>query len=150
MMADNPENLRYQVTWLIRRLFRAMGKAANEYLADSGITAADRAVLEFLYPDLCMSVPDIAARYKVSRQHVQSTVNNLLDKGLVEATSNPRHRRSPLIRLHELGRQTFSEIRHNEARLIDELFAGVAENDVRVTHDTMQQLLRRLNWRETK
>ena len=42
------ESDEYGVTWLVRRLFRAMADKADDYLADLGITAADRAVLEFL------------------------------------------------------------------------------------------------------
>ena len=71
----------YKVTWLVRRLFRAMADQADAYLHDAGLAAADRAVMEFLYPDLELTVPDIARRYQVSRQHVQVTANLLLQKG---------------------------------------------------------------------
>ena len=78
----------YQVTWLIRRLFRAMAERADRYLRDSGLSAADRAVLEFLFPDLQLTVPEIAHRYQVTRQHVQATANRLLDRDLVQAVDN--------------------------------------------------------------
>ena len=55
-----------------------MGAQADDYLADTGLSAADRAVMEFLYPEEELSVPDIARRYDVSRQHVQVTVNGLV------------------------------------------------------------------------
>lgn len=144
-MPSNTSKLQYDVTWLVRRLFRAMGKAADQYLADSGITAADRAVLEFLFPDRQLSVPDIAARYQVSRQHVQATVNSLLKKGLVETAPNPRHRRSRLVLLHELGRATFVEIRRNEAALIEQLFADIPAKNLQTTHDTLNTIYRRLD-----
>ena len=144
-MPSNTSKLQYDVTWLVRRLFRAMGKAADQYLADSGITAADRAVLEFLFPDRQLSVPDIAARYQVSRQHVQATVNSLLKKGLVETAPNPRHRRSRLVLLHELGRATFVEIRRNEAALIEQLFADIPAKNLQTTHDTLNTIYCRLD-----
>ena len=78
-----PETDAYKVTWLIRRLFRAMADHADAYLHDAGLTAADRAVLEFLYPDAHLTVPAIARRYQVSRQHVQVTVNRLVQRGLL-------------------------------------------------------------------
>lgn len=143
-MTSETGDLRYEVTWLVRRLFRAMGKTAEAYLADSGISAADRAVMEFLYPDRRLSVPEIARRYSVSRQHVQATVNSLAQKGLVETAVNPRHRRSPLVLLHELGRDAFAEIRRNEAAFIDRLFAGISATDVRTTRDTLLTVYRRL------
>ena len=144
-MPRNARDLRYQVTWLVRRLFRAMGRAADQYLADSGISAADRAVMEFLYPDRQLSVPDIAERYQVSRQHVQATVNSLLEKGLVQTAANPRHRRSRLVLLHELGRAAFAEIRRNETAFIERVFADIRTEDLQTTHDTLQAIYRRLD-----
>lgn len=135
----------YKVTWLIRRLFRAMADAANAYLGDTGLTAADRAVLEFLYPDAALTVPDIARRYQVSRQHVQVTINGLLEKGLVLSTANPQHKRSALMRLSEPGRQAFAKIRETEARVIDALFSNVEIADVATTKRTLETLLGRLN-----
>ncbi|MDH5346161.1 MAG: hypothetical protein OEW59_10390, partial [Gammaproteobacteria bacterium] len=62
MQAQSPQ---YEVTWLIRRLFRAMAQRADNDLRAHGLSAADRAVLEFLYPDAMLSVPEIASRYQV-------------------------------------------------------------------------------------
>jgi DNA-binding MarR family transcriptional regulator len=135
----------YKVTWLIRRLFRAMADAANVYLRDAGLTAADRAVLEFLHPDAALTVPEIARRYQVSRQHVQVTINSLLDKGLVGSTVNPQHKRSALMQLTDAGRETFTSVRAMETRVIDELFANVEIADVATTKRTLETLLGRLN-----
>lgn len=135
----------YKTTWLIRRLFRAMTEKADSYLRDSGITAADRAVMEFLYPDSALTVPDIARRYQVSRQHVQMTVNRLLEDGLVSSRDNPQHKRSPLLHLSDLGRDTFEEIRRNENELIEELFSDIEIADVATTKRTLETLLGNFN-----
>lgn len=136
---------RYETTWLVRRLFRAMAKLADQYLADAGLTAADRAVMEFLFPGHSRSVPEIAGLYDVSRQHVQVTVNRLLERGLLATAPNPRHRRSPLIVLTDEGRLCFEEIRRNEAKLVGELFAGIPEKDLYATRNTLRTLLRKLD-----
>ena len=141
----NSTNDAYKVTWLVRRLFRAMAEHADAYLDASGLTAADRAVLEFLYPDVRLTVPDIARRDQVSRQHIQATANHLLDIGLVRREENPRHKRSVLLRLSEPGRATFAEIRHNEAALLDDLFSNVEIADVATTKRTLETLLDRLS-----
>jgi DNA-binding MarR family transcriptional regulator len=139
------QNKAYEITWLIRRLFRAMAARADEYLRDSGLTAADRAVMEFLYPDARLSVPDIARRYKVSRQHVQVTVNKLLGLGLLRNEENPKHKRSSLMRLSSLGRESFYEIRKNETALLDRLFAEFGDKDLDITSRTLRSLLDQLN-----
>lgn len=133
-------NKAYETTWLIRRLFRAMASLADEYLHSAGLTAADRAVMEFLYTDNKLTVPEIATRYQVSRQHVQVTVNGLLQKGLLEPEANPRHKRSPLIALSTLGRDTFAEIRRNETEKLDRLFENVADADLLTTTHTLRLL----------
>lgn len=131
----------YKVTWLVRRLFRTMAEAADTYLGDRGLTAADRAVMEFLYPDSALTVPDIARRYQVSRQHVQVTINRLLDRGAVISVENPRHKRSSLLRLTQDGREAFADIRRHEGALLDEVFAGLGADDVEITRQTLEALL---------
>jgi DNA-binding MarR family transcriptional regulator len=127
----------YEVTWLIRRLFRAMAQFADRYLQAHGLSAADRAVLEFLYPEYELSVPEIATRYQVSRQHVQVTVNALLEDGFLESRQNPRHKRSPLFALTRVGRELFSRIRAAESELLDALFAGIPMDDIECTRQTL-------------
>lgn len=134
----------YEITWLVRRLFKAMAATADEYLAETEVSVAERAVMEFLYPREELSVPQIARRYRVSRQHVQVTVNGLIRKGLLRSIANPEHKRSPLIRLSSLGRDCFEEIRRNENRHVDELFADLADDALETTHATLRTLYERM------
>lgn len=135
----------YEVTWLVRRLFRAMATSADQYLRSLGISAADRAVMEFLYPDTQLSVPQIAHQYSVSRQHVQVTVNHLLEIGILRSTANPRHKRSQLMSLTEKGQTLFMQIRNKESEILQQVFAGVPDEDVRVTRATLNSLLTNLS-----
>ena len=137
MQAHSPQ---YEITWLIRRLFRAMAQLANDYLQSHGVSAADRAVLEFLYPDAALSVPEIATRYQVSRQHIQVTVNALLEDGFLETRPNPRHKRSPLFALTHVGRELFRKIRARESELLDQLFADIPTDDIESTRRTLEAM----------
>ena len=137
MQSHSPQ---YDVTWLIRRLFRAMAQLADTYLQAHGLSAADRAVLEFLYPDAALSVPAIATRYQVSRQHIQVTVNALLEDGFLESRPNPRHKRSPLFALTHVGRELFRKIRAAESELLDQLFADIPMDDIECTRRTLQAM----------
>jgi len=142
-MTKTPENVGYEVIWLVRRLFRSLAATADSYLKDDELTAADRAVMEFLYPKEKLSVPSIANKYRVSRQHVQVTVNRLQSIGLLRAEANPRHKRSQLIRLSELGRETFAEIRSNETIIVRKLFADLDQQDIESTRRLLKALLAR-------
>ena len=134
----------YQIVWLIRRLFRAMAQKSNDSLQALGISVADRAVMEFLYPDEKLSVPEIAERYQVSRQHVQVTVNGLLQSGILASKTNPRHKRSSFISLTSKGKKMFGKIKGRDTNAIKELFACVSEKDRRVTQKTLETLLAQL------
>jgi DNA-binding MarR family transcriptional regulator len=143
MIAKHPSDP-YKITWLIRRLFRAMAQNTNERLAHLGITAADRAVLEFLYPDKALAVPEIAIRYQVSRQHVQTTVNRLFVQKLLLSKTNPQHKRSPLIILSAKGRNLFASIREADEDVLCTAFAGISRHDVATTENTLNALLEKL------
>ena len=134
----------YEITWLVRRLFRLMAEHANESLEPLGISAADRAVLEFLYPGEPLSVPEIAERYAVSRQHVQVTVNRLLDQRLVKTSVNPRHKKSPLISLTRSGAALFGKVINQDRQKINELFNGLSQANVIATKRTLKTIYERL------
>lgn len=134
---------RYEITWLIRRLSRAMAQLADSLLRAHGLASADRAVLEFLSRDGALSVPQLAARYQVSRQHMQVTVNTLREDGFLESLPNPRHRRSPLFALTPVGHELVRKIRAAESDILDALFDGIAADDIECTRRTLESLVRR-------
>jgi DNA-binding MarR family transcriptional regulator len=122
-----------------------MGQVANQRLAVFDLTAADRAIMEFLYANAKLSVPAIASRYQVSRQHVQLTVNRLLERRLVTTRDNPRHRRSPLVELTRSGKALFERIIEQDSRLVEQVFADVSQADRRCTRRTLDTLLKNLS-----
>jgi len=134
----------YQVVWLVRRLFRSLAQKANENLGQYKLTVADRAVMEFLYPHEQLSVPEIASRYRVSRQHVQVTVNSLRKKGLLESRPNPRHKRSSLMKLSDKGGELFAAILTKDKETVDKLFSEIPAEDRKTTRRTLETLLREL------
>lgn len=144
-MSDEIDSDAYRITWLIRRIFRAMGHGTGEYPEAVGISTAERAVMEFLYPDRKLSVPDIARRYQVSRQHVQVTVNSMIDRDLAAATENPGHKRSPLIILTDEGRNLFDALLERDCEAIDKLFADVPQEERRQTRMTLEKLYKKLS-----
>jgi len=135
----------YQIVWLTRRLFRALAQKSDESLQGMGVSAADRAVMEFLYPDENLSVPEIARRYQVSRQHVQVTVNSLLTAKILTSQLNPRHKRSPLLSLTDKGKKMFRAIKRQDATILKNLFSQISEKDRHTTQKTLETLLAKLN-----
>ena len=143
-MADFKDSDQYQITWLIRRIFRAMALKADNYLKSMGISVADRAVMEFLYPEQRLSVPQIADQYHVTRQHVQATVNSLKARGLVNMEENPRHARSQLVTLNDKGRELFAQIAAGDEAAIKEMFGNISDTKCGRTRKTLTRLLNNL------
>ena len=102
----------------VRLLFHRAAQAVEELHAGEPVTAGTRAVLEALGRGGPATVPDVARSRHVSRQHIQTLVNDLLAKGLVAAEGNPAHRRSPLYALTPEGARTLRRISGRERRYI--------------------------------
>src|ERR1700722_17576728 len=96
-------------------LLRAAGDALN---ADLGVTTAMRGVMVSLAALGPKTVPELARARPVSRQHIQSVVNELAAVELVVMKPNPSHRRSPLIEVTEAARQRLRLIQAREAKLL--------------------------------
>jgi DNA-binding MarR family transcriptional regulator len=129
--------------------FRANGGflAAGDLLAAAeGLTSARWQVLGAM--DLArrpLTVSQIARRMGLTRQSVQATVNRLLDEALVETDENPDHRRSPLIRLTELGSAKCVRLDRRQASWINALSAGLDVAELATTGRILHELIDRLN-----
>jgi DNA-binding MarR family transcriptional regulator len=135
------KSTKYQIIWHIRRLFRALGQKESEALKEQNITLPQRAAMEFLYPDSELSVPQIAEKYQVSRQHIQSTINSLAASGFVASKRNANHKRSDLYFLTEKGKTLFADILSRDETLLNMLFSELPEEDIKTTNRTLLSLL---------
>lgn len=61
------------------------------------------------------TMPDLARRRGLSRQHVRSLVQELMGQGWIELHPNPTHRRSRLVNLSGAGRQVVEGWQQAEA-----------------------------------
>ena len=109
----------------VRRSFRRFGRAVDRLHADLGVTAAMRVVLEMVTEQGPMTVPQMARRKGLSRQHFQTKVDALRARGLVAVRQNPRHARSVLIELTDEGRTVFAEMGRREAAALARVVQGL-------------------------
>ncbi len=113
----------------VRACFHQLKALAEKMHQDLGVNPSMRAVLEALATDAPRTVPEIAGTKGVSRQHIQTVMNALLDAGLVESQDNPAHKRSPLFALSQQGRSVFAIIREREVEPLRNL-ANRLSNEV--------------------
>jgi DNA-binding MarR family transcriptional regulator len=98
--------------------------AVEQLHAGSGVTVPMRAVLEYLRRNGEHTVSAVARARSVSRQHIQTIVNDLLAAGLVERIDNPHHLRAPLIGLTRSGAEAIDEMHAKERTLFEPLISG--------------------------
>lgn len=143
-MSQQIDSDSYRIGRLVQRLYRAVERETSEQRGGFGVSAAEHTVLGLIEPEGGLSVPQIARRYRVSRQHVQATVNSLAEKGLVEAVDNPVHKRSPLIRLTHKGCEVLGALQQRESAAMDHLFAGVPAGERTQAREILDRLVRSL------
>jgi DNA-binding MarR family transcriptional regulator len=102
----------------IPRLYHLLRALGDQTQADLGVTSAMRSVMHSLAAGEPRSVPDLARQRPVSRQHMQTLVNDLLAARLVETLPNAAHRRSPLIALTDDGRRQLKLLQTRETDLL--------------------------------
>jgi len=129
----------------VRLHYHALVRLAGALHGALKVTAPMRAVLEFLQARGPTPVPRIARSRGVSRQHIQTIVNELLDEGLVELRDNPAHRRSCLVALTVGGEATIAGIRDTERALLGETFAGLDSAALRSATETLRAVRLRID-----
>jgi DNA-binding MarR family transcriptional regulator len=86
----------------------------------------------------------------VSRQHIQTLVNELLKLGLVIRKPNPMHKRSRLVGLTPEGHRTISGMLERETELLQDLRLEANLDQLQDAADTLADLssaLRDPGWR---
>jgi DNA-binding MarR family transcriptional regulator len=122
----------------VRLLWHVMVSAAERLHEHERVTLGMRGVLEFLARSGSTAVPEIARSRRVTRQHVQTLVNELLELGLVALADNPAHRRSALVRLTPEGQKVIDRMKRRERQLFERLAVEVSPDGMQRAAATLR------------
>ena len=142
-----------QLIWQIRRLFQRLNCEFNEIGESLGISASQRAILEFLAMQSPQTVPQIAREKSVSRQHIQQLVNELIEKELIETIENPAHKRSAFLQHTTKGASLFKKLSTLENRLLSDAQQHMDTKQLEQTANTLasiQEFLNSTEWQDIK
>ena len=87
-----------------------------------------------------LTVPQIAQMRPTSRQRMQRLADELEAEGLVEFISNPKHRRSKLVRLTRKGDARYRELEAQFLAIASTMGVGLSEGDIRRTTEIVRRL----------
>ena len=71
-----------------------------------------------------MTVPEVAKYLGIKRQSVQSTVNQMKRRGLINLRKNPNHKTSPLVILTKKGNEKVDDIFKYQKKLTEVFIEG--------------------------
>lgn len=99
----------------IPRLYSLLKAMRDGMHADVGVSSGMRSVMTSLSVDAGRTVPELAREQGVSRQHIQSVINELVLAGLATPLRHPSHRRSALFVLSDEGKRRLRVIAERES-----------------------------------
>jgi DNA-binding MarR family transcriptional regulator len=137
-----------QTTSLILQVFQLNGRllAAGDRLVENlGLTSARWQVIGAIaLAEEPQTVADIARSMGLTRQAIQRIANELIEGGLLERVENPRHLRSPLMRLTTRGQKAYDEASARQRPWVKRLAKDLSPREVDTALTVLQTLTDRL------
>lgn len=121
-------------------LFHLLRALAAQLHGQGAMTAARRGIMRELQRQGPCTVPQMARVRPVSRQHIQTEVNQLEADGLVERIENAAHKRSRLVRLTPQGEACLRTMAQREREFFDAFGLDIHEDTLRATAGTLRSL----------
>ncbi|MDJ0884358.1 MAG: MarR family transcriptional regulator [Desulfobacterales bacterium] len=111
---------------------------------EAGLSTSQNRIMHALSQTARATVPDIAAALGVSRQFVQKSCNDLLERGFLAFYDNPRHKRSKHLALTAVGRAAYEMARRKEdeiiAKSLPDIEPGKAARATKLLHSIREAL----------
>ncbi len=121
-------------------LHTVLSGVIDEVHERTGLSTSQHKIIRVLRRLGSATVPDMAAALGVSRQFVQTVCNDLLSRGYILFTDNPRHKRSKLAELTEPGHTEFYEAMQRENKIIEQAIPGIRPDKTREAKDLLASL----------
>ena len=119
-------------------LFHRVRWVAELIYGDEGRSTARRGILRGVVRYGPQTVPTLARRRHVTRQHVQEVVDGLIEDGYVELVTNPDHARSRLVRATAKGTALVKRMDDIDAKVLAAAAGAIATRDIEITVRTLR------------
>lgn len=124
----------------IRKNYQLLKKGADFVHKNTTLTPAIRGIIEILHDQGEMTVPHLAKIRFVSRQSIQTMMDQLAKIGWVEMKVNPFHKKSQLYQLSEEGQKAYKNMQHSEIKQMKRLNLEISEKKLEEMLTTMIEL----------
>ncbi|MFF4272908.1 MarR family winged helix-turn-helix transcriptional regulator [Streptomyces sp. NPDC001536] len=140
-----PDELGHRVSEvfdLIGALYRRGLRKLEQSEEVEGVSVGVRSVLVLLHRYGPMTVPQMGRIMALTRQFVQRMANEAMERGWAEATPNPAHQRSSLIRITGDGEAVITAILAREHALNRQVGGGLTEAELTACTRVLKEMLR--------
>ncbi|MDQ0597262.1 DNA-binding MarR family transcriptional regulator [Streptomyces canus] len=140
-----PDELGHRVSEvfdLVGALYRRGLRKLEQSEAVEGVSVGVRSVLVLLHRYGPMTVPQMSRLMTLTRQFVQRMTNEAMERGWAEATANPAHQRSSLIRSTEDGEAVITAILAREHALNRQVGGDLTEAELTACARVLKEMLR--------
>lgn len=133
----------HAVFFAASKLQKTLSGVMDHVHQQTGMASSQRFALLRLRESGPATVPDLARARGVSRQFVQTVVNDLLGAGLVELLENPRHKRSKLVAITNMGCKALASACQKENDYLAQAFSDLESADVEAALHVLSVLQKR-------
>ncbi|MER5936650.1 MarR family transcriptional regulator [Streptomyces sp. NPDC001928] len=141
----SPDELGHRISEvfdLIGALYRRGLRKLEQGEEVEGVSVGVRSVLVLLHRYGPMTVPQMGRVMALTRQFVQRMVNDTVARGWAEATPNPAHQRSSLIRITAEGETVIAAILAREHALNRQVGGDLTEAELQACARVLKQMLK--------
>lgn len=129
----------------VRRVYNRMRHTTDVLHEGLGVSAPKRTLLMDLHRYGPQTVPQLAAERFISRQIIQTQVNELRQAGYLKAKVNPGHKRSSLIALTASGGKLVRKMIATENAYIEKVGWLPAAKDLATCVEVLDEIYERLD-----
>ena len=130
----------FEIVKLIRRNFWLLKAVSDHAIDDLDLTGSTRAIFEHLDEYGSSTVPQIAQHKAVARQSIQALADQLYGLGHINYIPNPKHKRSQLVEITQLGKSVYAKVRQRDLALLQEIAQATGKEETQITQRTLQTL----------
>lgn len=124
----------------LTRAYHQFARRSDALHGEAGVTTGLRSMLLLLARGTPMTLSEIAQDRAVSRQFIQRLAGEMEGRGWIAFERNPRHRRSPRLRLSPAGEAAARGVRIREAEVVARIAARLAGHDLAAVERTLTAL----------
>lgn len=150
-----PARLRAKPSWLINQTALPANRLVNDVLAGAEMRRHHYSLLAALDEAGPASQADLSRGTTIDRSDIVATVNELVERALVERTPDPTDRRRNVVTITSAGRHQLRKLDRLLGKVQDELLAPLSGEERRqlidlltrvVDHHTKTRAERRPHW----